>query len=79
MGVQFVLSTLGTGTPDPVNLEEIVTFTKDQDNRIQSSENKFKIVFHRGAQAPDITWKYNKEEDRDCEFDKLVTQHGQKL
>lgn len=82
MSVQFVLSTLALGTPDPVNLEEVVTFTKQQDNRLQSSDSSFKIVFHKGnsgASPIDITWNYSKEEDRDCEFDKLIETHGHKL
>ncbi len=82
MAVQFVLSKLGEGTPDPVNLEEIVTFTKQEDNRIQSSASLFKIVFHKSeaGQAPsDITWNYTKKDNRDCEYDKLIDLHGHQL
>jgi len=82
MSVKIVVSTLATGTPDPVNLEQMVTFFKDKDQRLQPSMGSFKLVFQKGinsAGPKEIVWNYTKEEDRDCEYDKLIEQNGTKL
>ncbi len=83
VGKPFVISTLAIGTPDPVNLDRVVTFQKAADsNQRREKDGKFHIAFIRDENSvgpKTIVWRYNSEENRDCEYDVLVSRYAEKL
>ncbi|PHS03981.1 MAG: hypothetical protein COA88_14615 [Kordia sp.] len=79
----FTISMLAIGTPDPVNLSRTFTFLKHKSpDQKQSDVGKYQILFVRDENSVsprETAWKYNNEENRDCEYEALVSKYGVKL
>ncbi len=79
----FVHSVLPIGTPEPINMELVVTFEKFEHQRVKIEANgRFQIMFIRKDRliGEKVSyWKYAKECDRDHDFDELVKEFSKTL
>lgn len=73
---KFVNTVRAIGDNGPMNLEEVVTFEKFDDNGISVARGRHQIVFIRHENAvgrKNLFWKYKCECDRDADFSSLVS------
>lgn len=78
----FVTSQLERGEVGPINLEDVNTFEKFDHNQTAEDEGRYQIKFYFTSNSvgqKEISWKYNKECDRNSDFDALIQSHTQIL
>lgn len=78
----FVYTELAIGTPDPINLTLITTFYKEERIGANVKDGPYQIIFFRDenqAGVRNLVWKYDNEENRNCDFDQLLALAGQSL
>jgi len=82
MAINFVNSTLEITNHGPINMETISTFEKYEHQATAIENGRFQIMFLRDNPSnggKEVYWKYNKECDRDKEYDLLVATVSQPL
>ena len=79
----FIITLLTVGKSDPINVTNVVTFLRQEDSAAIAKRNgRFKIEFMHSIDGPNprvTVWRYEKEEDRDCDFDKIVSVYATEL
>jgi len=73
----FLVSEKGIGSPDPLNMNKVVSFAKHEDDGIQSANkpgrNQIRFTRDENSVGPkEVFWKFESEADRDSEYDKIV-------
>ncbi len=74
MSTPFIITTLATGTVEPVNIENLYSIRKENPTPFNGG-NKYSIAFYKNEQSADhnaIKWKYDDEETRDCDYQKII-------
>ena len=73
MEKNFIISDVADGTVEPVNVNNIFTFRKGPTALF--GKVKYTIDFYKDGPQMDarpISWNYEKESERDCDYAKIV-------
>ena len=80
----FIISEIAKTPIDPVNINNMFTFKKQDDilNVGMTKTTSYVIAFYKADPYLDhnpILWKYESESERDCDYNKLINLYTDKI